>query len=180
MPHELSPLLSVTGGRISKVSCIGTKQGSYLESSYDACDLQTALMYNTNDAIFSLRAGFSVPYGDKAHTGAHWYQIKGTKATVETCRSTLDTMKLYRADGEWEAMDWGTRDPEQPEFVRNSDHGGADFFPIMHFIDSIVNDKTPPIDVFTAVETAAPAIKAAESARKGGILLEVPDFRVKK
>ena len=180
LPHELSPLLSITGGRIEKVSCLGTRPLSYAEPHFDYTDIQTALMYNSNDVIFSLRAGFSAPYGKKSKTSAHWYQLKGSKATVETCRSTLDTMKLYRADGEWEAMDWGTRDPEQPDYVRNSDHGGADFFPIMHFIDSIVNDKTPPVDVFTAVETAAPAIKAAESARNGGILLEVPDFRDKK
>jgi len=178
MPHELSPLLSVTGVRISKVSCIGTKQGSYLESSYDACDLQTALMYNTNDTIFSLRAGFSVPYGPKAHTGAHWYQIKGTKATVETCRSTLDTMKKYTAGGEWQSMDWGTADPDEPEFIRNATHGGADYYPISYFIDAIINDTDPPLDVYKAVETAAPAILAAESARKGGILLDVPDFRL--
>ncbi|MBQ8752074.1 MAG: Gfo/Idh/MocA family oxidoreductase [Clostridia bacterium] len=178
MPHELSPLLSITGGRIEKVSCIGTRRGSYAEPHFPYTDLQTALMYNSNDAIFSLRAGFSAPYGPKNDIGAHWYQIKGSKATAETCRSTLDTMKLYRAGGEWETVNWGTEDPTQPEHVRQSAHGGADFFPIMHFIDAIINDKTPPMDVYKAVECAAPAIKAAESARKGGILLEVPDFRV--
>lgn len=177
LPHELSPLLSITGGRIEKVSCIGTRRGSYAEPHFDATDLQTALMYNSNDTIFSIRAGFSSPYGPKSELGAHWYQIKGSKATAETSRSTLDPMKLYRAGGEWEAMNWGTQDPTQPEAVRNSAHGGADYFPIMHFIDAIVNDKTPLMDVYKAVESAAPAIKAAESARNGGILLEVPDFR---
>lgn len=178
LPHELSPLLSITGGRIEKVSCIGTRLGSYTESSYDARDLQTALMYNSNDTIFSLRAGFSSPYGPKNHTGAHWYQIKGSKATVETCRSTLDTMKMYKAGGEWQEMHWGTDDPEEPDFIRNSGHGGADYYPIMLFIDAILNDTVPAMDVYKAVETAAPAIMAAESARKGGILLEVPDFRI--
>lgn len=177
LPHELSPLLSITGGRIEKVSCIGTRRGSYAEPHFDMTDLQTALMYNSNDTIFSIRAGFSSPYGPKTDLGAHWYQIKGSKATAETSRSTLDPMKLYRAGGKWEAMNWGTQDPSQPEYVRNSSHGGADYFPIMHFIDAIVNDKTPPMDVYKAVETAAPAIKAAESARKGGVLLDVPDFR---
>ncbi len=164
--HELSPLLSITGGRIEKVSCLGTRPVSYAEPHFDYTDIQTALMYNSNDVIFSLRAGFSTPYGKKNHLSAHWYQIKGSKATAETSRSTLDTMKLYRADGEWEAMEWGTCDPSQPEHVRNAAHGGADFYPISHFIDAIVNDKTPTVDVFTAVETAAPTIKAAESARE--------------
>ena len=65
-----------------------------------------------------------------------------------------------------------------PEFIRNATHGGADYYPISYFIDAIVNDKNPPLDVYKAVETAAPAILAAESARKGGVLLEVPDFRL--
>ena len=40
------------------------------------------------------------------------------------------------------------------------------------------NDKTPPMDVYKAVECAAPAILAAQSARQGGILIPVPDFRI--
>lgn len=180
MPHELSPLLSITGGRIEKVSCFGTRRGSYAEPYFDACDLQTALMYNTNDTIFSLRAGFTSPHGLKNDLYAHWYQIKGSKATAETSRSTLDTMKLYRPDTGWQAMNWGTEDPELPEMFRrlNIGHGGADLHPMIYFVDAILNDTTPPMDVYKAVETAAPAIKAAESARNGGILLEVPDFRV--
>ncbi len=177
MPHELSPLLSITGGRIAKVSCIGTRRGSYAEPSFDVCDLQTALMYNTNDAIFSLRAGFTAPSGPKNDIFAHWYQIKGSKASAETSRSTLDTMKLYRAGGEWESKDWGTADPNAPEYIRQAAHGGADFYPIQYFVESILQDTTPPMDVYKAVETAAPAIMAAESARKGGVLLDVPDFR---
>lgn len=181
LPHELSPLLSVTGGRIEKVSCFGTRRGSYDDPGFDYCDLQTALMYNSNDTIFSLRAGFSTPHGiKKDDLYAHWYQIKGSKASVETARSTLegDSMKMFKKDLGWTTESWGTVDPEAPKEFVSAIHGGADFFPILHFIDAIVNDKTPVVDVYTAVETAAPAIKAAESAAKGGILLEVPDFRV--
>ena len=56
--------------------------------------------------------------------------------------------------------------------------GGADYYPMVHFMDAILNDKTPLMDVYLAVETAAPAIAAAESANKGGIQIEIPDFRV--
>ncbi len=177
MPHELSPLLSITGGRIAKVSCQGTRLGSYDNPLLQTRDLQTALMYNTDDVIFSLRAGFTAPYGPKNELGAHWYQIKGSKATVETSRSTLDTMKLYRAGGEWETQHWGTSDPDAPDYIRNATHGGTDFYPIQAFVDAIINDTTPPLDVYLAVETAAPAILAAQSSEQGGVLLEVPDFR---
>lgn len=183
LPHELSPLLSITGGRIEKVSCVGTRRGSYDKSGFeDVCDMQCALMYNSNDTIFSLRAGFTTPHGHKKQLAAHWYQIKGSLASAETARTDLesDGIKLFRADSGWELTDWGTRDNSAPEHIRNAHHGGSDFYPIAHFIDAIVNDKTPVVDVYTAVETAAPAIIAAESARKGGVLLEVPDFRKKQ
>jgi gentisate 1,2-dioxygenase len=44
-------------------------------------------------------------------------------------------------------------------------------------VDAILNDKTPPMDVYRAVESAAPAILAAKSAEMGGVRLDVPDFR---
>ena len=46
-----------------------------------------------------------------------------------------------------------------------------------YFVDAIKSDKQPPMDVYKAVECAAPAVLAMESAQKGGELLTVPDFR---
>lgn len=178
LPHELSPLLSITGGRIKSVSCLGTRLGSYAHEDIPCRDLECALMYNTNDTIFSLRAGFNTPYGHKRGTGAHWYQIKGSKQSVESSRTTIDLPKSYIAGNDWvERPEWGCADPNAAEVFKNAPHGGADYYPIYYFIDSILNDKTPPMDVYRAVETAAPAILAAESARLGGVRLEVPDFR---
>lgn len=179
MPHELSPLLSITGGRITRVSCMGTKRGSYYAEGFDTRDLECAIMHNSNDAIFCLRAGFTTPFGKKQGTSAHWYQIKGTKQTVEWSRSTLDAPKMYVHGEDWsQHPEWSTADPEAPAEFQNASHGGADYYPIYHFMDSILNDKTPPMDVYRAVETAAPAILAAESARRGGEMIEVPDFRL--
>ena len=179
LPHELSPLLSITGGRIERVSCQGTKRGSYATEGFDTRDLECALMYNSNDVLFSLRAGFTSPYGEKSGTYAHWYQVKGTKRTVESARSTLDTPKMFIPGEGWTAHpEWGTADKDAPEEFRHAGHGGADYYPIYYFVDAILNDKTPPMDVYRAVETAAPAILARESANRGGVLLEVPDFRV--
>jgi Predicted dehydrogenases and related proteins len=177
LPHELSPLLSVTGGRIKKVCCFGTKPESYSTKGFHVRDIETALMYNTDDVIFSLRAGFTSPFGGKNGTGAHWYQVKGTERSVEWCRSTLDNPKMFTPESGWTEQDWTLEDPDADEFVRMTSHGGADFYPIDTFVDAILNDKIPPMDVYRAVETAAPAILAAESAECGGIMLEVPDFR---
>jgi predicted dehydrogenase len=177
LPHELSPLLSITGGRIDRVSCMSTPKGSMGHEGFDVRDMETALMHNSNGVIFSLRAGFTVPFGPKAGTGAHWYQVKGSKGCVEWSRSTLDQAKHWSMDGGWQNADWTLEEPEAEEFIRNATHGGADYYPIDAFVNAILNDTQPPMDVYRAVETAAPAILAAQSAEQGGTLLEVPDFR---
>lgn len=180
LPHELSPLLSITGGRITSVSCMGTERGSDGLKGFDTRDMECAVMHNSNGAIFCVRAGFTAPYGRKKSTSSHWYQIKGTEKSVEWARSRIDLGKSYtEADGWVEHPEWSCHDPNASEEFRNASHGGADYYPMFYFADAILNDKTPPMDVYRAVETAAPAILAAESARQGGILLQVPDFRKK-
>ena len=181
LPHELSPLLSITGGRIERVSCLGTRKGESYTQGFDVRDLECALMYNSNDVIFSLRAGFTAPYGNKKKTNAHWYQIKGTKQSVEWARSGLDEPKLYRPETGWELHpEWGTADPDAEELFRSAPHGGADAYPLYDFVRAIIHDETPAMVVYRAVETAAPAIMAVQSAKMGGITLEVPDFRPAK
>jgi len=178
LPHELSPLLSITGGRIERVSCFGTRKGSYASEGFDCRDLQCAIMHNSNDVIFSLRAGFSSPHGEKRDFWNHWYQVKGSNRSVETSRSMLDTPKEFDPQIGWiEHPEWGTVDPNAPEEFRLASHGGADYYPFYYFMKSILEDTTPPMDVYKAVETAAPAILAVESCKRGGEMLLVPDFR---
>ncbi len=178
MPHELSPLLSITGGRIAKVCSFALPQESYMTPGLMTRDLQAALMYTTEDVIFSLRAGFTAPFGTKKGTGAHWYQVKGVRQCVEWARSEIDTPKQYTLEDGWRAReDWTCEDPQAPDYIRNAPHGGADYYPLLYFVEAIQNDTQPPMDVYLAVETAAPAILAVESAKRGGVLLDVPDFR---
>lgn len=181
LPHTLSPLLSITGGRIEKVSCMGTKLGSYCMDGVDVCDIQSALMHSSNDVIFNVRAGFTSPHSRQSETGAHWYNVKGTKGSVEWCRGETDKPKMWTLENGWsEHPEWTCSDESADDEMKNSAHGGADGYPIKYFADAIFNDTTPLMDVYKAVESAAPAILAAESAKLGGALLEVPDFRPKK
>jgi predicted dehydrogenase len=178
LPHTLSPLLSVTGGRISKVCCFGTRSGGYSYEGFQVRDLQEAAMYNTEDIVFSVKAGFTTPHGRNPLTGAHWYQIKGTKSSVEIPRSADDCGKLWRQTSGWENADWSCVPDDADEAMRNISHGGADMEPILQFVRAILGIAAPEMDVFAAVETAAPAILAAKSCENGGVMLEVPDFRI--
>jgi hypothetical protein len=48
---------------------------------------------------------------------------------------------------------------------------------VADFVSAIRGGTTPDIDVYTAVETAAPCIIAARSAERNGEMMDVPDFR---
>ncbi len=181
LPHTLNPLLQIVGGRITKVSCFGTKPESYATKGFKARDLETAVMYNENDSVFVVKTGFTSPHGFHAGTGAHWYQVKGTKATAEWARSELDDPKLYNAETkEWNAMDWSVLDPNPDDLVKDSGHGGADMYPILDFLDGIQKGIKPRMDALACVELTAPAIAAAQSSEQGGVLIDVPDFRNQK
>ncbi|MBI3985748.1 MAG: hypothetical protein HY343_02420, partial [Lentisphaerae bacterium] len=64
-----------------------------------------------------------------------------------------------------------------PAEALQSGHGGMDYFPVAAFVDSVLNDTPSAMDIYTAVETAAPAIIASQSIEKGSVCLDVPDFR---
>lgn len=56
-------------------------------------------------------------------------------------------------------------------------HGGGDYFEVRDFVDSILHDTQPPIDVFTALDFTVPGLVSEESINHGGVPLPVPDFR---
>ena len=74
-------------------------------------------------------------------------------------------------------MDLSVRPVGATEEQAVTGHGGADYRPVDTFIDAILKDTSPLLDVYLAAELTAPAILAAESARQGGVLIDVPRFR---
>lgn len=177
LPHTLSPLLSILDDRVTKVSCMGTRLGSYQTEGLDVRDIETAIMHTEKDTIMRVSAGFTSKHGRRKGTYSHWYHVRGTEKTVEWSRSELDQPKMWTEKDDWQEMDWTTQDKETEEFIQKSGHGGADWWPIDSFVKAIQEDITPPMDVYKAVESAAPAIMAAKSAELGGVLLDVPNFR---
>lgn len=178
LPHELSPLLSIIDDRVTKVSCMGTRPSSYHTQGFPGRDMEVALMHTAKDTVMRLAVGFTSPHGQRSQIVAHWYQVMGTEKTVEWARTDKDKPKMWTASNrQWQDMDWTTEIRDSDEFIQASGHGGADWWPVDSFAKAILYDTQVPMDVYRAVETAAPAILAAESCEKGGIMLEVPNFR---
>jgi len=176
LPHELSPILMVLDDRVEKVTCMSPRQQSYLHDWLPNPDLQVALMHTAKDTILRLACCFTVHNTQPWH----WYHFMGTKGRVETNRYNHERMKMWLADShmvEPAELVWqyGMYDA-LPEALA-SGHGGGDYYPVSGFIECILNDTEPPMDVYKAAETAAPAVVAVQSAEQGSIPIDVPDFR---
>jgi len=190
-PHELSPLLKVLDDRVARVSCLGTRVPSNRfeevplpgqNENIPIADLEVALMHTVKGTIIRFAAGFHPPVSK-----AHWYHILGTQGEVETGRGHGEPDKKYffpgpvigttdnciaREDADWEA-EIGSGD----KIAAQSGHGGLDYYPVKNFVDVLLKGATPDIDVYQAVETAAPVIFAGLSAERNGEMLEIPNFR---
>ncbi len=190
-PHELSPLLKVLDDRVVKVSCFSTRTESYrfeevpfpgMTEPFTSPDLEVAMMHTEKDTIMRFAAGFNAP-----SSGAHWYHLMGTKGDVETGRGKNESGKTYFCEApvirgnefSVERMDatWEFERDRVPDRASATGHGGMDYFPLLDFVQCILNGTEPDIDVYDAVETAAPVIVAAASTEDGGMVKTVPDFR---
>ena len=78
------------------------------------------------------------------------------------------------------SLDWSERchgDPPEVAVTGQGDHGGRDYYAFATFADAVLRGEPLEMDVYTAVETAAPAVAAIASIKQGSAPQEVPDFR---
>jgi hypothetical protein len=139
--------------------------------------MQVALMKTEKDAILRMATSFAQPF---PHRGNHWYQVIGTRGCVEWRRSARDMPKLWLADAQMHDLaevDWRFERTDAPAEARGSGHGDADHYVHAAFRDAVWGVRPLEFDVYRAIETAAPAVLAAESIARGTQLMRVPEFR---
>lgn len=177
LPHELSPMLKVLDDRVVEVTAMSTSPPSYSHPEIGQPDIQVALMKTEKDALLRMATGFTQPV---PHRGHHWYQVIGTRGCVEWKRSERGLPKMWLVDAQMHDVaeaDWRFERMDAPSEARGSGHGDADYYVHTAFRDAVLEIKPLEFDVYRAMETAAPAILAAESIAQGTRLMHVPDFR---
>ena len=177
LPHELSPLLKVLDDRVVQVVGMGTEGPSWNHPEIGQPDLQVALMKTEKGSILRMACGFTVPVPHSQH---HWYHIHGTRGRLEMSRSGLGKPKMWLADEQMHepaAVDWRWERTNGTPEALSSGHGGTDYYAHASFRDALLHGKAPELDVYRAMDTAAPAILAADSIDQGSMPLQVPDFR---
>ncbi len=190
LPHELAPLLHILDDRVKSVTCMSTRRRSYRYDWLPVPDLEVALMHTHKDTLLRLMTGFVVEFAPRTE---HCNRLIGTGGWVEQDRDSMERGKLWLAEegrAGTVSAEWRYEGDELPPEmagvsvsagelleVGRSGHGGLDYYPVATFVDSILRDTRPPMDVYVAADTAAPAILAGQSVERGSVRLGVPEFR---
>ena len=183
LPHEMSPMLYVIDDRVTRVVGMSTCNGSYKLEGVKKADVQVALMHTEKDVVMRMAVGHTSPALPRKGGGSgssHWHHVKGSEGVLEWSRSMTEKPKLW-VDG-WQLreaieVDWDMRRVDAPREAVGSGHGDLDHYVFAQFADAVLRGVPPELDVYRAVETAAPAILAAKSIAEENTPQDVPDFR---
>ncbi|RJS83821.1 gfo/Idh/MocA family oxidoreductase [Candidatus Bathyarchaeota archaeon] len=156
-------------------------------------DSATTVIQTERDVVIVLRVDYHSP---RPHNMAH-HVLQGSSASYLSARYRGEDPLIWiegrspgqsppkDAPAEWESL-WKYADEyEHPRWKRwgkeamKTGHGGGDFFVLEDFVDSILQRKDPPIDVYDAVTWSCIVPLSIESVKKGNIPVEIPDFRKK-
>lgn len=183
--HSLGPLLWWMQDRVARVSCFGSghhyqdPQGRY----YQCDDTTTMICQLESGGLVNIRMDI---LSNRPHK-LDYFSLQGTKGCYEAPRGFGDDHKIWLADfhsnpNEWHSL-WEFEDylphfwKDPPEAVRQAGHGGGDYFEVQAFVDAILNDAPPPIDLFFALDMTVPGLVSQASILRESEPLPVPDFR---
>ena len=176
--HSLGLIVGVTGERIVKVSCYGELVGDDFptgeENQYgNRFNNEIALGYTNEGNICRFAVCWQI--AGEGERG----QWLGEKMSCYMASSAGQTQAMMKLDGGYEPWDipsyWET--DRLPEPMRHhSGHGGSAAFLCAEFVEALVEDREPTVDIYEAIAMTAPGLVAHESALQGGALLDVPSL----
>ncbi len=189
--HCTAHLVSVTGERLTEVSCLGWGDGDPIlkDNVYGNPFWNETAFFKTNRG----HAFRVAVFWKGAHRGterAQWYGdrmsfffpdpnglgpiiIRSGKQTEKDSGGFVRQLAEYE---KYEQPDWWKTDMLPAPLRHDSGHEGSHTFLTHEFVDSLVKGRQPVVNVHEALAYTAPGIVAHQSALKGGIQLKVPSF----
>lgn len=171
--HSLGPIVKITDTRPIKVTGFIVPNRLSRSVGRYADDGGILICTMDNGAIVKILPWCNFP----REPGSIWYCLYGTKGMIENnrCRDT-DMVNLF-VKGASGLKNYTPVFEIEKERALKTGHGGSDYFIGLHFVESILKDETPAIDVYKSMDMTLPGILGYRSALNGNIPLEVPDFR---
>lgn len=175
LTHTLGPIVQMMEAR--PVSVVGMHTGCNVAPEIGVIDMEVAVIRMSNGAVVKQLCGFSV-VKEPSHS---WLNIYGTKGMLEGKRWDQDQVKGYFEDvPNLHGMVTFPLDHNHtnvPPEARLGGHGTSEYFMLKDFVDCILNDTRPPIDIYDAMDFTVPGICAHMSAENGSKPVDIPDFR---
>jgi predicted dehydrogenase len=209
--HSVSMIVSVTGARLTHVSCFGNvdraEDGVFREdvSLWGNTFSNETALFRTSDGGMcrinefrrvGLSGGASVRmslYGTQGsfeeQTNARVWNTLNPKEQVDL-RDLLECKPVPVPESERQKVHAALQEdffkgvsavhpierlPAQFAGLSNGHYGSHQFL-VLDFIEAVTGGRRPPNDVWAAARYCLPGIIAHESAKRGGVLLEIPDF----
>ncbi len=165
--HMLAPLLAIMDDRV--VSAVGLSTGTQTAPDLGTIDLETALLETAAGAVIHLTNGFSVACPITLNSG-----LVGTAGSARVTNDVRLSARWYTEAGGADMSGW----EDMPEDMLARGDGRDQVAAMVdEFIESVIEDRPPPIDTHRSMDFVLPGIIAHESALQGGVKLAVPDRR---
>jgi predicted dehydrogenase len=185
--HAVGPILALTGGRASQVSCFGSgRMREELHKNYgNPFPIESALFrIHDSDVAFEItrtmhetavvwKETFDV-YGDRATF--LWSQYHGGDHTLIAFDRTEPGRKHTATVSKVVPPVFPQLVPKELETYATEGYHTSHAHLVHEFISSIIEERAPAIDAVTAANWCAPGICAHESALKGGEMVTIPAF----
>ncbi len=189
--HCTSFLISVTGERLTSVSAFGWGDNSSLlkNNSYNNPFWNETAFFKTNKGFpcrveVNWKGAFNeIERGEWRGSKMSFFSglKRGDKHTIVRVADNIekDTAGFEYKDNTVEVYDqtkwWNTEVLPVP-LRHDTGHDGSHVFITHEFIDAIINNRQPVIDIYESLAYTVPGIVAHESALKGGETMDIPDF----
>ncbi|MEO6000654.1 MAG: Gfo/Idh/MocA family oxidoreductase [Chitinophagaceae bacterium] len=189
--HCTAFLISVTGERLTNVSCMGwgddnpiLKKNRYNNPFWN----ETAFFKTDKGNPFRVEVNWKGAF-DAAERGewrgdkmSFYYPQVGSKdfyMVTLTNKSGKDDAGFQLTENKVEKYPetlWWKTDMLPEPLRHNSGHEGSHTFITHEFIDALINNRSPLVNIYEALSYTAPGIVAHQSALKNGEYMKIPSF----
>jgi predicted dehydrogenase len=165
--HTLGPLLHLMGDRCTTAT--GIVGGRREVAGVDVFPLETAVLETEGGCTINLTNGFML-----SHPFIWLAALYGTEGSVRVINTDYRTPEALRVlistDDEPGWRDW-----DMPWHERED---GRDHMQVMvdEFVASVIDGISAPFDEARSMDFCLPGVLAHESAKQGGVKMEVPLF----
>lgn len=171
LTHNLGPLLYIMNDTCDEITGF-VPEINPIEDIHPAEPNGVIMVKTKKGALIKIFIGYGV-----AHRMRHNFRVYGTKGSLEYRRRRGEAGTIAHFENIPNCME-EIIIPVHDGFPGASEegHGGADPQLMAAFIDCIINDTKPPLDVEFGINIAIPGLIGEESFKNGNKTIKMPDM----